>query len=109
MPEALGRQPIAFPDLIVMDEMMPGSILGTVAMRALRRAGCNAAIVGFSGSAMAEAHKAAGADLSWSKPLPNPAEITDALAGAFSRRRGREEGALGVREVELSCGAQASV
>ena len=73
-------------DLIVLDEHMPGSIPGTAAMVALRGAGCEAVIAGFSGNCMEGEHRAAGADLSWSKPLPKPAELAPSLMAAFKLR-----------------------
>lgn len=73
-------------DLIVLDEHMPGSIDGTAAMAVLREAGCNAVIVGFSGDDMEEEHRAAGADLSWRKPLPPQPELAAGLMEAFRAR-----------------------
>ena len=73
-------------DLIVLDEDMPGGMPGSAAMRALRKAGSTAVIVGFSGSAMAAEHFAAGADLSWSKPLPSEQELSASLMSAFRKR-----------------------
>ena len=73
-------------DLIVLDEHMPYSVNGTVAMRLLRRAGCGAVIAGFSGNQIAKQHLAAGADLSWCKLLPRKAELAADLVAAFKSR-----------------------
>ena len=73
-------------DLIVLDEIMPGSIAGTAAMAVLRRAGSNAVLVGFSGNSMERKHLDAGADLSWHKPLPSAAELGAGLLKKFAAR-----------------------
>ena len=72
-------------DLIVLDQDMPG-IPGTAAMALLRKAGCRAVIVGFSGSSTEEEHFAAGADLSWTKPLPEREVAAVSLRRAFGDR-----------------------
>ena len=54
----------------------------------MRKAGCRVVLVGFSGDAgMVEVHREAGADLSWSKPLPRKPELIAGLATAFAARR----------------------
>ena len=73
-------------DLIVLDQKMPNSVNGTTAIRLLRRAGCGAVIVGYSGNPMAEQHLAAGADLSWTKQLPPTEEPAADLTAAFKAR-----------------------
>ena len=84
-------------DLIVLDEIMPGSIAGTAAMAVLRRAGSNAVLVGFSGDNMDEKHFAAGADLSWRKPLPSTAELGAGLL------KGVDGGLLAMNRVVNYC------
>ena len=74
-------------DLVVLDEDLGDGLKGTHIARALRDAGSQAIIVGASGDAMADAHFAAGCDLSWGKPLPRRTMGVDLRRAWAARRR----------------------
>eukprot|EP01062_Namystynia_karyoxenos_P013331 TRINITY_DN14815_c0_g1_i1.p1 TRINITY_DN14815_c0_g1~~TRINITY_DN14815_c0_g1_i1.p1 ORF type:complete len:1227 (+),score=241.78 TRINITY_DN14815_c0_g1_i1:81-3683(+) len=86
-------------DIVVMDEHMPqggGEMLGTEAVRILRDGGFTGAIIGCSGNTIAQDHRNAGADESWSKPPPPPQAVRAQLARALAQARKRRFGsALG--------------
>ena len=65
-------------DIITLDEFMQGSggiLRGREAIQVLREKGCKAILVGISAHLTAKEWNIAGANLSFSKPIPNEEEI----------------------------------
>ena len=56
-------------------------------MRALRTSGCNAIMIGFSDEDLTSEHRASGAVLSWTNPLPSDLKIKSDLCLALAVRR----------------------
>ena len=69
-------------DVIIMDNFMEqsgGILVGTDAIRQLRRSKVSSMIIGCSGNDLEASFLSAGADLVWSKPTPSNAEIIKQL------------------------------
>ena len=75
-------------DLLVLDELLEGDVVGTDVARAARAAGSDAVIVGCSGRSMASQHEDAGCDLSWDKTVGATQMATD-LAAVLRRGQRR--------------------